>query len=1227
MIVAAAGMILAWAFSSSGQAVYPANLTVPVTYFDQHSDGSNPDFNPGDNPARVVHGMVQPNLDKDGLPVGTTNYLYSWGIGKWWRAWPQSQLGQGSDYLRPTYGPLLPLPGGTALLGVNTVTYDTSYKNIMIQDNLVFTYVAGSEGVYQYQNANFFPLDNRGFGQERTVNWDGGILNPAPHNYSFAMHLNRGFKYRPGLTFQFEGDDDLWVFINGQLVLDLGGIHTTVAGQFNLGGPNDAAGLAAQLGLNQGDSATLDVFYCERQSVGSDIKITTNIITANPVKLVLNMQPPVDTLAAGSFARFTATVLDDTNGVRHEFDPMIQWSLAPTGTSSRLSTATGGVDTFYAGQAYTHYVIRAQFTDPVTDTVLWAADTIYVKPGPPYRVWIEPDTNINPNDFSPASLARLQNPDHVSLVTISDTTSQANVFGVVRDQFGNFVGFATTALWSEYGAHLGIANVSASTPQYVGLIQRITGVFGTTQAKVSEPSIVNFDTTTVSILNGYIKQLRFVNVATNQPITGININTDQDITVKLQGILSTDATNTWIDVTGTWTLTPGIASANPIPTGIAGSWTFSPTVPGGPSQLAATTGTGAHVVTTQIPVTVTPAPPSSATFTVITPPAGRIAGDTILAVVTISNKDGLVPGQYCYWGDTAALYHDTVGQGSTQPPPSITTGEGSTGLNAGTGTTIKTPECFTNGVDTVKIVLYNAPYTDPLVGIDTLHQLSVNLKGVTAVTTPFQLLPGDLYSLQLQNAQGVHLTGTDTMTYPDGHVTIYSVGYDRYGNERGRELADWSVNNTLHPLTQSSNISGIYYDASNSSSNESGEVTARAARFLNGVFQDSLAADSLGIVIIGPPSSLDSAVTRDVNGNGYLDEVELYFNKPVTLLPSTNFTITSNGIVFPVDSVRSVGTTGTHYIVYLHEQQNGQPQTAWKPLVTITGMQGIADIKNFPAKDGAGPVIWSVTKTIVNPEDRTQDVVRVTFSEPITGPGGSQFAWSTVMPSVVLTVYRLNAAGTGYDTLTNALDSIAQFSQVIGDSIIVFTMTNGNDITGNDYMNIKVTAGQIFDVRGNAPVTDNRKAPVQVIGALPPRIVAVPNPSGPTFLHEQPGTLNFINNPNARNWVRVDRAGTVITFKISIPSTPGEVVTGYLKIYDAVGNMVKTADSKDVLSSLIVNPTNLSSAYDYDIYWNGSNEQGTKVAPGVYRTVVYLTYTSPAKSEKKRLWGTVGITY
>jgi fibro-slime domain-containing protein len=1223
--------VLFYVSLSSGQAVYPPTLTVPVTYFDYHSNGSCPDFNEGTNPGRVMTGMVQPALDQDGLPVGTTTYLYSWGLGKWFRPWKQSLLGQGSDFLRPTYGALLAPPQGSPLAALNTVSYDTSYKNMVFQDNMVFNYVPGSDGVYQFQSATFWPLDNRGFGAEPTRSFDGTLINPAPHNYSFALHLKRGFKYRPGLTFNFEGDDDLWVFVNGQLVLDLGGIHGTTQGQFSLDN------LTAKLGLVQGDSATLDVFYCERQATGSDIRITTNIITANLVSLLLNMNPKVDTLAAGQFISFSAVVKDDTGGFRHEFDQLINWSLSPLGTTSRLRTTPGPNDTFYAVQAYTTYIIGANYVASPTNT-LQAYDTVYVKPGPDYKVWIEPDANIDPNNRTPASLTRLQNPDHVPLVTISETTSQAIVYGVVRDSFGNFTRFANNALWSE-SPPLGIATVNPSSPQYRGIIARVNdSTFGTTHAKVAEAAVPHFDTTTVSILNGYIKQLRFVDVATGLPITGIDITTDQAITVKLQGILSTDSTNShWIDVTGTWTLAPDIASSTPIPTGDAGSWSFNPTVPGGPSQLTAVTGTGATIASVQIPVTVRVAPPSSVTFTLITPPAQRIAGDTILAVVKIYNHDGLVPGSYCYSGDSAARYHDTLGKGSTSPDPTITTHQGSTVLNAGTGgISITTPECFANGVDTVKIVLYNAPWTDPDIGVDTLHQLSVNLKGLPAVTEPFKLLPGDLYSLQLQNAAGVHLIGIDTLVSPDEYINIYSVGYDRFGNKKGSVFANWSVTSGLDPLVQSSNINMVHYESNRATSDESGIIIARAARFFHGAFMDSLASDSLGIFIKGPLSYLDSAVTRDTNGNGYLDEIELYFSKPVTIDSGTTFTITAYDTFFTVTGVSVVGATGntgTHFKVSLKEVLDGKPQTAWTPLVSISGITGANDVSKQTAKDGAGPVIWTVTRTITNPENHAQDVITVTFSEPINGPSGGSFAWATVKPSDVFTVYRIKGyqrdstgaiIDTLYDTLTNALDGITAFTQAaVGDTAIKFTMTNGKEIRSTDYMNLKSGSGQLFDAKGNNPVVDNRKAPVKVIGALPPRILAVPNPSGPTFRHEQAGVLNFQNNPEARNWVRKEGKGTVITFTIS-PPLAGETVTGAIRIYDAVGNLVISADTNNVLSSV---PASVDSSYNYDIYWNGSNANRMRVAPGVYRAIVYLTYTSPGKTQKKRLWGTVGITY
>ena len=115
-------------------------------------------------------------LTTDGLPVGTTTYLYSWGIGKWFRPWKQSLLGQDSDFLRPSYN--APPAGGRTLLGIDTVAYDTSYKNVMFQDSLIFNFVPGRAGMYQFQNVNFWPLDDRGFGQEPTRSFDGTLSTP-----------------------------------------------------------------------------------------------------------------------------------------------------------------------------------------------------------------------------------------------------------------------------------------------------------------------------------------------------------------------------------------------------------------------------------------------------------------------------------------------------------------------------------------------------------------------------------------------------------------------------------------------------------------------------------------------------------------------------------------------------------------------------------------------------------------------------------------------------------------------------------------------------------------------------------------------------------------------------------------------------------------------------------------------------------------------------------------
>jgi fibro-slime domain-containing protein len=164
-------------------------------------------------------------------------------------------------------------------------------------------------GNYTYNNQLFFPIDDFTTlpnGNANPFNVQYGADDNLPHNFNFCLEMHGTFDSRKGQNFNFIGDDDVWFFINGKLAVDLGGVHGPEAGSVNLD----------TLGLTYGQTYPWDMFYCERHTSGSSIKISTS----------MNLK----TLP-------TFSVADSTLGLAHHLYTL--WVNTKSGTSCASSAA------------------------------------------------------------------------------------------------------------------------------------------------------------------------------------------------------------------------------------------------------------------------------------------------------------------------------------------------------------------------------------------------------------------------------------------------------------------------------------------------------------------------------------------------------------------------------------------------------------------------------------------------------------------------------------------------------------------------------------------------------------------------------------------------------------------------------------------------------------------------------------------------------------------------
>lgn len=248
----------------------PGELTVPVIFRDFRSYSSSlpgpysPDFNnPNDSNNSIAFDITEDFLDVDGKPTFSGENVYVSGSNEG----PPHSAESFAQWYRTS--PSLDPEGNLEI--VSELALDA------IGDN-----------VYQFSSNAFFPLDDPALapftwpsepthGETRFVPNVGG----DPRNFGFTTEVHYFFVYQGDEVLSFSGDDDLWVFVDGFLCLDVGGLHPSRSDVMSFADPTAANsdeqdGIVATCKdrLTEGNVYEVAIFHAERHTNASNFTLT-----------------------------------------------------------------------------------------------------------------------------------------------------------------------------------------------------------------------------------------------------------------------------------------------------------------------------------------------------------------------------------------------------------------------------------------------------------------------------------------------------------------------------------------------------------------------------------------------------------------------------------------------------------------------------------------------------------------------------------------------------------------------------------------------------------------------------------------------------------------------------------------------------------------------------------------------------------------------------------------
>lgn len=900
----------------------------------------------------------------------------------------------------------------------------------------------------------------------------------------------------------------------------------------------------------------------------------------------------------------------------------ISWQVLDGPASARLTDASGHKSVFSAEIAYRSYTVRATYVHAGKELVQEL--DIEVGPGDTVKLVIEESV-----DWS--NYKNTANP--VDTLRITSNSQSDNGYAVFRDNFNNFIAFATQAGWTSADETV-VTAASGEVLYGEGIATREPNVeSGITTVTATQAGFS--DNVPVRVLPFYYDYLKILDRTAQGyvAIDTLTLNTNQTDTLFSVGRRSNDA-SIWDTIAVTWQSSASLHST--IAASLTGkSYQLDPTAPA-TGFLRITLGNDEVSRPDTVQLVITAGPADTVKVERIPPVDSLIAGLPIKIDLVLENQDGPMPGDSCY----RAVFSDLLAGGPAAFPPKVIDPESGETVALGEGVQL----CFTNGRSSIEVILYNAPADK---SPHVIKAVLDNRPELTTQTPPFVLKPGPLNRLDIVKRQGGSYVSAEQirLAAPGFPVELYTQGYDKYENLIGLVASDWVTAGTI-PAESKDSTSRLFYDGTRISDAGTGFIIASAPH--NGAINDSVS-----VLVTGPDAVLLKALTRDTSGNGYLDMVELHFSDTVnataaSLLAQTG--IKEHGASRSFVNKSIIGANGTMldsvFYLSIEEQAQGNPQTAMMLDVRVANALGVTD-GAIESLDGAGPVLWRVTKRQNDARSLSDDEVTVEFSEPVQTTNGGVIDLG-MAPGSFLQVWEKSAGQ--FVERTAFLEGIPGLitpkvsTNEFGGTVIVFRMAYENqeagvekqrDLMSRNYLRLDSLALLIVDDAQNPPRLDNRRVQVVVIGD-PSDPVVYPNPTRPTFRRVPPGRTIWGHQPGAVDWVALDRSGIVVTYTIPLPlqpdgtSGPGpNKVEQFIKIYDMVGNLVDEGSVRDLVQQYM-DAEHISEVPSSSItpgfYWNGSNKLGMAVAPGAYRIFVYLNYTSPNQKDIKKAI-TVGIGY